>query len=108
MKPRCEEISRVIVPSIRALIAKILIEKFNFTQIQAAKALGVSQAAISYYLRSKRGKKAIEAISKCNAIRKIEEIAQEIANGNLREEAEEIFCKVCREVVKEIDVNQLI
>ncbi len=50
-----ELIAKSVYPALRATIADILIRKYNYTQVEAAKKLGVTQAAISYYLSSKRG-----------------------------------------------------
>ena len=55
MQPPCEIIVKHVLPTIRAMIAKELIEKHSFTQVEAAKRLGISQAAISWYLAKKRG-----------------------------------------------------
>lgn len=50
-----ELISRAVYPTIRAMIAKTLIEKYHMNQKEIAEKLGVTQAAISYYLYDKRG-----------------------------------------------------
>jgi len=47
--------SRVTIPILRALTAKKLIKEMKFTQEQVAKLLGVTQAAVSNYLRGVRG-----------------------------------------------------
>ena len=107
MKPKCEELSKIVIPSIRALVAELLIKKFNFTQIQVAKALKISQPAVSYYLRYKRGKKAIQAIRNCAAMSKIEELARKIAEGASEKEVRIMFCKVCQEVSKELNLKQI-
>ena len=62
MKNPCEIISRHILPAFRSLIAKGLIEENGFTQVAAAEKLGTTQAAISYYLSSKRGEKYIKLL----------------------------------------------
>jgi len=50
------------LPSLRALIALTLIEKFKLTQVEAARKLGILQPAISYYMHSKRGQKALATL----------------------------------------------
>jgi len=57
MKTPCEEVIKEVIPTIRALIAKDLCLKYGFTQIEAAKKLGITQAAISQYISLKRGGK---------------------------------------------------
>ncbi|MGC9068813.1 MAG: transcriptional regulator [Thermoprotei archaeon] len=50
-----EIIAKAIIPALRAMVAKELIEKYGLTQQSAAKFLNVSQAAISNYMRGVRG-----------------------------------------------------
>jgi len=49
-----EIISRAVYPMIRAMIAKRLIEKYDYNQREVADILGITQAAVSYYLSEKR------------------------------------------------------
>lgn len=55
MKTPCESASKYLLPSIRSLIAKKLIENYKFTQQNAALRLGMTQSAMSKYLSEKRG-----------------------------------------------------
>ena len=56
MKFEWENITQEIVPSLRAMIAQELINNYNLNQTEAAKLMGVSQPAVSQYLRRIRGK----------------------------------------------------
>ena len=47
--------TKTSVPALRALVAKRLIKEYNFSQKDTAKLIGVTQAAISNYLRGTRG-----------------------------------------------------
>ena len=47
--------TKTSVPALRALVAKRLINEYNFSQKDTAKLIGVTQAAISNYLRGTRG-----------------------------------------------------
>ena len=47
--------TKTSVPALRALVAKRLINEHNFSQKETAKLIGVTQAAISNYLRGTRG-----------------------------------------------------
>ncbi len=44
-----------VVPSVKALVAKGLVEKHGFKQEEVARVLGISQSAISKYMRKVRG-----------------------------------------------------
>lgn len=60
MKPPCEVVSKYVLPKIRAMVAKELVETHGLTQMEAASKLGMTQAAVSYYITSKRGYKVSE------------------------------------------------
>ena len=48
--------AKAVIPYLRAIVAKRLMEVYNLNQQQVAAKLGVSQAAISNYMRQTRGK----------------------------------------------------
>ena len=98
MYPPCEAVGRYILPIFRSLVAKELIEKYNFTQTEAAKRLGTTQAAISQYVHSKRGRKGTVQFEKIlpKLRSATEEVAKNIAAGEMS--ADEVmlnFCKLC-------------
>lgn len=51
----CEVAAKSIVPAIKALMAKQLVEKYNLKQDKVAEILGISQSAVSKYTRNVRG-----------------------------------------------------
>ena len=51
----CEVAVRCVVPAVKALIAKELIEEKGLKQGQVAEILGISQSAVSRYSRKARG-----------------------------------------------------
>jgi hypothetical protein len=67
--------SKSVIPAIRALIVRRLVEEHGMTQQEAAKHLGVTQPAVSKYLHQKRG-----AAIRLNGIREIDQATNEIAN----------------------------
>jgi len=66
--------SKSVIPAIRALVVKRLVEDHGMTQQEAAKLLGVTQPAVSKYLHEKRG-----AAIKLNGIKEIDKATGEIA-----------------------------
>jgi len=66
--------SKSVIPAIRALIVKRLVEERGMTQQEAAKLLGVTQPAVSKYLHQKRG-----AAIQLNGIKEIDSATSEIA-----------------------------
>jgi predicted transcriptional regulator len=67
--------SKSVIPAIRALIVKRLVDEHGMTQQEAAELLGITQPAVSKYLHHKRG-----AAIRLNGIREIERATNEIAN----------------------------
>ena len=66
--------SKSVIPAIRALVVKRLVEEHGMTQQQAAKLLGVTQPAVSKYLHQKRG-----AAIRLGGIKEIERATNDIA-----------------------------
>ncbi len=101
MKPYCETVAQVVLPTIRALVAKELIEKYKFTQQDAAAKLGLTQSAISQYLRNLRGSK-IKILEKDKKISKeIEIFASRIASGEVDSSNILVpFCNICKKIRK--------
>lgn len=98
MRPPCEVIVRSALPAVRSLIAKRLIEKYGFSQVDAAKKLGTTQAAISHYLYGKRGDKRMKQLEASSLVRAT---ADEIAEGIAKEKFSPFdamlnFCKLCK------------
>jgi predicted transcriptional regulator len=101
----CESIGRRLLPFFRAHVAKELIEKHGFTQVETAKRLGTTQAAISQYLRLKRGIKDLEQFKDLLPMIQsaASEVANEIALGRIDSEGIALkFCEICLSVQKKI------
>lgn len=96
MTTPCEIMNKFYLPHIRAMIAKELSETHNCTQIKIARWLGVTQAAISQYLSSKRAFNEQMIKTGPELTESIKEIAAKLVNG-----AEKNFnvpkeiCKLC-------------
>jgi predicted transcriptional regulator len=98
MSITCESVARHLLPLYRAFVAKELIEKYDYTQMEVAKKLGTTQAAISQYVTSKRGQRRIP---------NYEEIATLVQNAAAKaaerittaetspEEFSASFCELC-------------
>ena len=96
--PPCELVARYLLPIFRSLVAKELVEKYDFTQMDAAEKLGTTQAAISQYIHSKRGYKGAELFE--DIIPVIQDVAYEtardIATGKIDSDVVMLnFCKLC-------------
>ena len=99
MSTSCESVARHILPLYRSFVAKELIEKYNYTQVQAAKKLGTTQAAISQYMTSKRGHKRITNYDEIAPLvqKTATKVAKRIATMNISpEEFSESLCELCK------------
>lgn len=99
----CERVGRRLLPVFRAHIAKELIEKYGFTQVEVAEKLGTTQAAISQYLRLKRGIGDLEQFKEILPLIQsvASEIASELASGKISSEKMALkFCELCLSIQK--------
>ncbi len=62
MRTPCESVVTAVLPAFRSLVAKELVERFSFSQVEAARRLGITQAAISQYLSRKRGNQLTDVL----------------------------------------------
>ncbi len=102
---RCESIGHRFLPILRCHVAKELIEKYGLTQIEVAKKLGTTQAAISQYLHLKRGATSLKKFKETLPIIQsaASEIASEIASGKIDVEKIALrFCEVCTSIQKTV------
>ncbi len=97
LRPPCEVVVRSVLPAFRSLVARSLIEDFNFSQVAAAKKLGTTQASISHYLYSKRGEKMVKQLEDSPSVRAmVNEIAEGIAADKISPlDAMLQFCRLC-------------
>jgi predicted transcriptional regulator len=76
--------AKSLIPAIRAILAVKLIREYKMKEELAARALGITQAAVSNYIRGTRGD--TDLISKLSSfqevMRMIDEIAQDLAGNN--------------------------
>jgi predicted transcriptional regulator len=98
MSARCESIGKFVLPVFRSFVAKELTSTYHLTQIEAAKKLKTTQAAISQYINSKR---AIKATQEFNDLlpriqAQAKETAMQLANQEITWDTVTLnFCKLC-------------
>jgi len=91
----CETATRSVIPAVRALIAKELMEKHGLKQNEVAELLGISQSAVSKYATKARG--YVIRIDQVREIRSpINEILALVSNGTYERTAFiRLFCQTC-------------
>lgn len=96
MKPPCELIVWYVIPTIRAELAKEMI-KLGLSQKEVSEKLGITQSAVSQYMKDKRGK----GIPVNKQVRKaIKALAKDIVDGNTGKDVIPGICAVCAIVKK--------
>jgi uncharacterized protein len=69
--------AKSLIPAVRAILAKKLIGEYSLKEEDVAKDLGITQAAVSNYVRGTRGD--IELISKLGSVREVMRMIDDIA-----------------------------
>jgi len=91
----CEIAVKSVIPAIKAAIVKQLINQYNLKQNQVAELLGISQSAVSKYIRQVRG-----YTIKMENIKEIQPLINKMTNiliekRDKRMEFLQIFCQTC-------------
>jgi predicted transcriptional regulator len=75
--------ARSLIPAVRSILAKKLIKEYNLKEEDVAKVLGLTQAAVSNYVRGTRGD--IQLVAKLGTVhevmRMIDDIAKDLASN---------------------------
>lgn len=95
MKTPCEIVVWYVLPTIRREVAKELVDSYGMKQSQVAKMFGVTDAAISQYLKNKRGGSAvIEASGNYEQfVKEVRTSAKFMADGSSDISVE--MCRIC-------------
>jgi len=97
MKPICEVMVLEVLPGIRAIVAKKLVEKHGFSQKIAAERLGTTQPAISQYKRELRGHKIKMFKNNPKVLEMIDSLTKRTASGELSQDQITLeFCGICK------------
>lgn len=97
----CEVFVSDILPSVRALVARELMETYGMNQIEISKKLGITQPAVSQYKRELRGQKIKKIESQKEIMFLVKNISEKIANQELKPmKSNEILCEICGKLRK--------
>jgi predicted transcriptional regulator len=69
--------AKSLIPAVRAILAKKLIKEYSLKEEDVARVLGITQAAVSNYVRGTRGD--VELISKLESVREVMRMIDDIA-----------------------------
>ena len=99
MKIPCEVVVWHILPTIRKELAKELVVNYNMSQADVAKKFGITDAAVSQYLKNKRGNPLLT--DEKEGLDYFMEAIRDSAEKIVKDETniEKIMCEIC-EVTK--------
>ena len=94
----CETAAKVVIPAIRAHVARELVQSYELKQDKVAKILGITQSAVSKYTSGTRGNVLrVEDIKEIKPL--LAEIVVLVADGKAsRKDLLEKFCQTCQAV----------
>jgi hypothetical protein len=99
MKPPCVIIVKHVLPAIRVLVMKELIEKYNMRKIDASTKMELTPAAITQYLKGERGAVLLNEIGQSEeAMKGVSKLAEILAKGNVS--IESVVAQLCDTCVK--------
>lgn len=102
MKPFCEIVVAKILPAMRAIITKELMNTYGMNQVEVAQRLGITQPAISQYSRELRGYNVKLLQSNKKIMNEIKDLTAKIASGDTKSnKIPEKFCDICEKIRKE-------
>ena len=103
MRPPCETIVAAILPAIRSLLARELVENHSMSQTKVAELLGTTQPAISQYLSQKRGDQLTNALSSLPDVKAaINALVEEITSESVsQKDAVGTICTICMSLRKD-------
>jgi len=101
MKPFCEVVVATVLPAVRSMVTRQLINDYRFTQQEAAELLGITQPAVCQYLQQARGTKVKILEKQPEVMKMIEEFVKDMAAEKMRpRELQSKFCKICKDIRK--------
>ncbi|MEM1772046.1 MAG: hypothetical protein QXV81_06905 [Ignisphaera sp.] len=99
-KSFCELFIKIYSTPIRVAIALNLIERYSFSQLQAAKAVGLPQPLLNYVIKGRRRLHNLERVLGDGRVSKIvDELTDEIASG-----LELDMCSICTRFREHLDL----
>lgn len=101
MKPFCEIVVTSVLPAVRSIMTKELLEKHGLNQKKAAELLGLTQPAISQYKREYRGYKVKMLEKQPEIMEMIDDLTKDIVSGKIdHKQIHTRFCKICENIRK--------
>lgn len=103
MKPPCVTVVKYLLPAIRVLVMKELIETHKMRKIDASDKMDLTPAAITQYLKGKRGSMFVDEIEESQvAMRMVSKLSDALAKNDASlENIIERLCDICTSIRSE-------
>ena len=98
MRPHCEKFVLNQLPGVRAMLVKDLMTRYGLTQTETARLTGITQAAVSQYMRSLRGRRLPKSKRVTAEVKILSNglVKRKITKSDLNTR----FCKICKIINK--------
>ena len=107
MKLYCEVVVQDVLPAVRSLITRELIDNYKMNQTDISKKLGVTQPAVSLYKKQMRGSKIKKLESDRDVMRIVRGFSKEIALKNIpQKEVQMKFLEISHRIVHKDLANE--
>lgn len=88
-----------MLPAVKAIMARTIIEKHGYNEKQTANLLGLSQSAVSRYVGRERGDNLLAIENTAEVVALIDQmVISLIKEPNNRAKILELFCKTCTSI----------
>ena len=92
----CEISVKTVLPAVKAIMARSIVEKHGYNEKQAADLLGLSQSAVSRYVGRERGQNLLAIESAQEVLTLIDQmVISLIKEPQNKANVLELFCKTC-------------
>jgi len=95
VKAPCEYIVKYFLPALRAVVAEGLIECYGLSETEVAKVMGLSQPAVSYYRKAKRGTKMYRIVKENRELHPLIAKLTEVLYSGDKEGARRVLKEIC-------------
>lgn len=101
MKPPCVVVVKYLLPAIRLLVTKELVEKYKLRKIEVSERVELTPAAITQYFKGERGTIIVQEITQSKeTMELVSELAELLAktDGVPADHIIEKICKICSSI----------
>lgn len=92
----CEVGVKTVLPAVKAIMARSIVEKHGYNEKQTADLLGLSQSAVSRYVGRERGHNLVAIENTADVLSLIDEmVVSLIKEPQNKAKVLELFCRTC-------------